>query len=77
MEILDVHKRQIQSKIEEMTSGSEMLLMEVYKPYVELYPVFAVYEEVQRVLKLNFRLFKLFKRDPLLTSIIGRVEDYV
>ena len=77
MEILDIHKRQIQSKIEEMTSGSEMLFAEVYKPYIELYPIYAVYEEVQRVLKLNFRRYKLFKRDPLTASIIGRTEDFV
>lgn len=77
MEILDIHKRQIQSKIEAMTSGSELSFMEIYKPYVELYPVYAVYEEIQRVIKLNFRRHKFFKRDPLIGSIIGRIEDYV
>lgn len=77
LEILPDHKKDIQRRIQSMTSGSEMFVAEIYKPYKDLYPVYAVYEEIQRVLRLNNRLFRFFKRTPLTGSIIGRVEDFV
>ena len=76
--VLEQHRKEIQSIVESMSPGSEMLLNDVYKRYVLFkYPPFAVQEEVQRVLQLNLRRFKYYKRDNILQSIISRVEDFV
>lgn len=76
--ILDQHRKEIQSLIESMPAGSEMMLAEVYKKYKDFeYPPFLIHEEVQRVLQLNLRRFKYFRRDNILGSVIARVEEYV
>ncbi len=75
--MLGQHKLDIQRKIESMSSGSEILLRDLYKPYEKMYPVHLVYEQVQTVAKLNLRRFRIFKRDNLLLTIISRLEDYV
>jgi hypothetical protein len=75
--LLDVHKNELQQTIESMTPGSEMLLGVLYKPYKDIYPPFAVYEEVQHILRLNLRRFKYFANENMLSSIILRVEDFV
>jgi len=77
MNILETHKKEIQEMIESMSSGSEMAVSTIYKKYTNLYPLYEVYEEIQRVLKLNLRRYRFFRRDSLLQSVIARTEDYV
>lgn len=77
MELLREHRQEIQQLIEAMPSGSEMVMGELCKKYKAFYPVFTIFEEVQRVLKLNQKRYKFFKNMPLTASIISRVEDFV
>ncbi len=78
MKILEEHKLEIQNIIEGMTSGSEMLVNEIYKRYKRFgYAPYAIHEEIQKVLQLNLRRYKYYKRDNVILSIISRVEDYV
>jgi hypothetical protein len=76
MELLEQHKKAIQRQIETMPPGTEMKMMEIYKQYKDFYPMFQIYEEIQRVLRLNHRRYTFYKRDPLTGSIIQRVEEY-
>ncbi len=76
--MIDQHRKEIQSIIEGMPSGSEMTLAEIFKRYKDYgYPPFLLHEEVQKILQLNIRRFRYFRRENLLGSIIARVEEYV
>lgn len=78
-QILEEHKLDMQRIIEKMPSGTEMLLRELVKQVKieKVYPAYSIFEEVQRILKLNLGGYKFFKRMNILESIISRTEDYV